>query len=77
MADITWDHTPPTTWIAMVDNQAVCFVKSKDIGGWTATWMGERLWPAPAHLPKATPQAMRFYGSLEEAKLAVEQALAA
>lgn len=77
MANITWDHSPPTTWIATVDGQAVCAVKRKDIGGWTAAWTDERLWPAPSHLPKATPQSMRFFASLEEAKLAVEQALAA
>lgn len=77
MAHISWDHSPPTTWIATVDGQAVCSVKRKDIGGWTAAWTDERLWPPPAHLPKATPQPMRFFGSLEEAKAAVEVALAA
>ncbi len=77
MAHVTWDHTPPTTWIAMVNGQATCSVKRKDIGGWTAGWTDDRLWPAPAHLPKAMPQPMRFFSSLEEAKLAVEHALAA
>ncbi|KRD56174.1 MULTISPECIES: hypothetical protein [Acidovorax] len=75
MANVTWDHDPPTTWIATVSGQAVCFVKRKDIGGWTAGWTDERLWPAPSHLPKALPQATRFFSSLEEAKLAVEHAL--
>ena len=77
MTDITWDHSPPTTWNAMVNGQAVCSVKRKDIGGWTAAWTDDRLWPAPTHLPRATPQPTRFFGSLEEAKLAVEQVLAA
>ena len=75
MANVTWDHDPPTTWIATVGGQAVCSVKRKDIGGWTAGWTDERLWPAPAHLPKAQPQPTRFFSSLEEAKVAVEQAL--
>ena len=44
----------------MVDGQAICTLKGKDIGGWNATWAGERLWPPPAHLPKATPQPMRL-----------------
>ena len=43
MADITWDHSPPTTWNAMVNGQAVCSVKRKDIGGWTAAWTDDRL----------------------------------
>ncbi|MFY3383802.1 hypothetical protein [Paracidovorax sp. MALMAid1276] len=77
MADIRWEHTPPTTWTAMTDGQPICSVKRKDIGGWTAAWTDERLWPAPPHLPKAQPQPMRFFSSLEEAKLAVEQALSA
>jgi hypothetical protein len=77
MAQVSWDNNLPTTWTALMDGQAVCAVKRKDIGGWTAAWTDERLWPAPSHLPRATPQPMRFFGSLEEAKLAVEQALAA
>jgi hypothetical protein len=77
MAAVTWDLNPPTTWIAMVDGQACCAVKRKDIGGWTAAWTDDHLWPAPAHLPKAMPQPTKFFGSLEEAKQAVEQALAA
>ena len=51
-------------------------IKGKDIGGWTATWVGDRLWQPPAHMPKATPQPMSFFSSLEDAKAAVEQALA-
>ena len=31
----------------------------------------------PAHMPKATPQPMRFFSSLDEAKAAVERELAA
>lgn len=77
MAPVTWNHLPPITWIATLDGQEVCTIKRKDIGGWTAGWMGERLWPAPSHLPKAMPQLTRFFGTLEEAKLAVEQALVA
>lgn len=77
MAQVSWDHNPPTTWTAKVDGQAICSVKRKDIGGWTAAWENERLWPAPAHLPKAMPQQMRFFSSLEEAQAAVEQALSA
>ncbi|AOG23683.1 hypothetical protein [Acidovorax sp. RAC01] len=77
MAAVTWDHNPPTTWIAKVQGQALCAIKRKDIGGWTAAWTDERLWPAPAHLPKALPQPIRFFSSLEEAKQAVECALAA
>ncbi len=77
MTLVTWNHSSPTTWIATVDGQAVCTIKRKDIGGWTAGWMDERLWPAPPHLPKAMPQPTQFFGTLENAKLAVEQALAA
>ncbi|MBU0893641.1 MAG: hypothetical protein KKH21_22500 [Gammaproteobacteria bacterium] len=77
MTQVTWDNDPPTTWIATVDGQALCSIKRKDIGGWTAVWTDERLWPAPSHLPKAMPQPTRFFSSLEEAKLAVEQLLSA
>lgn len=77
MALVTWNHIPPITWTATMDGQEVCTLKRKDIGGWTAGWTDERLWPAPSHLPKALPQPMRFFGNLEDAKLAVEQALAA
>lgn len=76
MATVTWNHNPPSTWVATVDGQAVCSIKRKDIGGWTAGWSDERLWPVPSHLPKATPQPTRFFSDLDEAKLAVEQALA-
>ncbi|MDT8992129.1 hypothetical protein RQP54_14745 [Curvibacter sp. APW13] len=74
MSAITWTHTPPS-WTASVHGETVCTLKGKDIGGWTASWSGERLWPAPAHLPKATPQATRFFMDLDEAKAAVEAAL--
>ena len=77
MTQVTWDNDPPTTWNATVDGQALCSIKRKDIGGWTAVWTDERLWPAPSHLPKAMPQPTRFFSSLEEAKLAVEQLLSA
>lgn len=77
MAHVIWEHNPPITWVGTVDGQAVCSVKRKDIGGWTAAWMDERLWPPPAHLPKAQPQPTRFFSGLDEAKQAVEQALSA
>jgi hypothetical protein len=77
MTQVTWDNDPPTTWTATVHGQALCSIKRKDIGGWTAVWTDERLWPAPSHLPKAMPQPTRFFSSLEEAKLAVEQLLSA
>ena len=77
MAHVTWDHNPPTTWIANVDSQALCSIKRKDIGGWAAAWTGERLWPPPSHLPKAMPQPTQFFSSLEDAKQAVEDALGA
>ena len=55
MAHVSWDNNLPTTWTALMDGQAVCAVKRKDIGGWTAAWTNERLWSAPPHLPKAMP----------------------
>lgn len=73
---IAWNHTPPH-WTASIQGETVCTLKGKDIGGWTASWHGERLWPAPAHLPKAMPQATRFFMDLAEAKAAVEAALQA
>lgn len=76
MATISWIHTPPT-WTATINGETVCSLKGKDIGGWTACWAGEQRWPAPAHMPKATPQATRFFMDLDEAKAAVEQALSA
>lgn len=77
MAHVSWDNNLPTTWTAMVDGKAICSIKRKDIGGWTAAWADDRLWPVPAHLPKAMPQPTRFFSSLEEALAAVEQALSA
>ena len=52
MANVSWTHNPPV-WTASVDGNAVCNIKGKDIGGCAATWVGDRLWPPPAHLPKA------------------------
>lgn len=75
MAHVIWEHSPPTTWVGTVEGQPVCSIQRKDIGGWTAVWMDERLWPAPAHLPKAQPQSARFFSELEEAQQAVAQAL--
>ena len=75
MATITWKETPPT-WTALLDGAPACTLKGKDIGGWTASWVGDRLWAPPAHMPKAAPQPTRFFMNLEEAKAAVEAALA-
>ncbi|MBT0571143.1 hypothetical protein KIK84_12470 [Curvibacter sp. CHRR-16] len=74
MATVTWKQTAPT-WVALIDDEPVCTLKGKDIGGWTASWHGDRLWQPPAHLPKASPQATRFFMDLAEAKAAVEEAL--
>lgn len=75
MANIRWNDTP-SLCIASLDDVQVCSLKLKDIGGWTASWTDERLWAPPSHLHKATPQATRFFPGLDEAKAAVEQALA-
>lgn len=76
MANITWIENKPT-WTALLDNVPVCTLRSKDIGGCTADWLGGRLWAPPAHMPKAAPQTTRFFASVEDAKQAVEQALVA
>lgn len=75
MANIRWNNTP-SQCIALLDDVQVCALKLKDIGGWTASWTDDRLWAPPAHLPKAMPQATRFFPALDEAKAAVEKALA-
>lgn len=74
MPTITWKDTPPT-WTALLNEAPICTLKKKDIGGFTASWNDGRLWPAPSHLPKAQPQQVRFFNSLDEAKASVEQAL--
>ena len=74
MAQITWKETPPL-WTALLGDAPVCTLKAKDIGGCAASWLDGRLWPPPAHLPKAAPQSTRFFSNLAEAKAAVEQAL--
>lgn len=74
MPTIIWKETPPV-WTALLDGAPVCTLKGKDIGGWTASWAGDRLWPSPAHLPKATPQTTRFFMNLDEAMAAVEAEL--
>jgi hypothetical protein len=74
MATIIWKETPPV-WTAFVEDTPVCTLRSKDIGGWTASWAGERLWPPPVHLPRAAPQATRYFMSLDEARAAVEAEL--
>jgi hypothetical protein len=76
MANITWNNTP-SLYTALLDEVPVCTLKVKDIGGVAASWLDQRLWPAPAHLPKAPPQPTRFFANLEEAKQAVEQMLGA
>lgn len=75
MAHITWKDTP-TVCTASLDDVPVCTLKVKDIGGIAASWLGDRLWPPPSHLPKAAPQPTRFFPDLAEAKAAVEEALA-
>lgn len=75
MAEIVWTEEGPRTWNAKVNDQLVCELKGKDIGGWSANWQGGRVWPPPAHLPKAMPQPTKFFSTIEEAKTAVEQAL--
>lgn len=74
MANVTWIETP-TLRTALLDEAPVCELKSKDIGGVTANWLDGRLWPPPAHLPKAAPQPTRFFMDIAEAKQAVEQLL--
>lgn len=74
MANITWKEAP-STWTALLDGAEVCTLKYKDIGGYTAAWLDGRLWAPPSHLPKAPPQATRFFTGLEEAKAAVEEML--
>lgn len=76
MANITWKEAP-SLWTAQLDGVPVCSLKGKDIGGWAASWLDDRLWAPPAHLPKATPQPTRFFVNLTEAKTAVELALQA
>ena len=76
MAVVTWQEVKPY-WTALLDEVPTCTLKGKDIGGWSATWLGDRLWAPPAHLPKATPQPMRFFVDLAEAKAAVEQLVSA
>ena len=75
MSLVTWKQMPPTSWVAVMNGQPLCTLKGKDIGGWTACWEGERVWPPPAHLPKAMPQPTKYFGSLDEAKAAVEKVL--
>jgi hypothetical protein len=74
MAEITWKETP-STWTAYVEDKAICALKGKDIGGWAANWLNGRTWPAPAHMPKAKPQEVRFFAHLHEAKDEVEKAM--
>jgi hypothetical protein len=74
MAHITWNDTP-TVYTALLGDVPVCTLKVKDIGGVTASWLDDHLWPPPSHMPKAAPQPTRFFPALDEAKAAVEKAL--
>jgi hypothetical protein len=74
MASLNWTETP-TLWTASLGEVPVCALKAKDIGGCTASWLDDRLWSPPSHLPKAKPQPTRFFSDFAEAKLAVEQQL--
>jgi len=74
MANITWTETP-ALWTALINEVPICVLKAKDIGGCTAHWLDGRLWAAPGHLPRATPQPTRFFSKFEEARQAVEQTL--
>lgn len=74
MANISWRETP-SLCIALLDDVPVCELKTKDIGGVAASWLDGRTWPPPSHMPKAAPQQTRFFASMAEAKLAVEQSL--
>jgi hypothetical protein len=74
MGSIVWTDSPGLC-TALLDDVPVCALKIKDIGGVAASWLDDRLWPPPSHMPKATPQTTRFFMALDEAKQAVEQAL--
>ncbi len=74
MANISWNDSP-ALYTALLDGVPVCELKTKDIGGVTASWLNERLWPPPSHLPKAAPQPTRFFSDVKDAKTEVERAL--
>ena len=74
MANISWNGSP-ALYTALLDGVPVCELKAKDIGGVTACWLNDRLWPPPSHMLKAAPQSARFFPGMDEAKAAVEQAL--
>lgn len=74
MAQITWQNSP-SLCTALLDDVPVCTLKTKDIGGVAASWLDERRWAPPSHMPKAAPQDTRFFSDMAEARLAVEQAL--
>lgn len=74
MANIIWNGSPALC-TASLDGVPVCELKAKDIGGVTASWLNDRLWQPPSHMPKASPQPTRFFPGIEDAKAAVEQAL--
>lgn len=74
MANISWKDSS-ILYVALLDDVPVCELRPKDIGGVTASWLQDRLWPPPGHMPKAAPQQSRFFSGVEEAKSAVEDAL--
>jgi hypothetical protein len=76
MAQLIWSDGPGVC-TAVLNEVPVCSLKSKDIGGVIASWLDDRLWPPPAHLPKAAPQPTRFFANIADAKAAVEEALKA
>ena len=74
MANISWKDSP-MLYVALLDDVPVCELKPKDIGGVTASWLNDRLWAPPSHMPKAAPQRTQFFFGVDEAKLAVEEVL--
>jgi hypothetical protein len=74
MSLVIWNESPGT-WTAQIGETPVCTLKTKDIGGCTATWLNGMLWAPPAHMPKAKPQPACFFSNVEDAKQAVEKRL--
>lgn len=74
MASITWNDSPGVS-TALLDDVPVCSLKTKDIGGVATSWLDDRLWAPPPHMPKAAPQPTRFFMGMADAKQAVEQTL--
>lgn len=74
MTAVAWSLVG-SAWVAHLNGVEVCNLKPKDIGGWTACWVGDRTWPPPTHMPKAMPQSTKFFMDLADAKKSVEVAL--